>query len=173
VKEPTLSTARLTLRPLREGDATDIYAYCQDPEVLQYTHAELPQNLADSEAFLASLLYAPANEYAWAICVNPGDRCDGMIEFDHDGAEGAIHYALAKDLWGKGFASEAVDAVVHWVRSLTPGLSALQTYVFVANGASRRVLEKNGFVCIGQKTTHKSGQPVEEHIMRLELKRQA
>jgi RimJ/RimL family protein N-acetyltransferase len=92
-----------------------------------------------------------------------------MIEFDHDGTEGAVHYALAKDAWGKGYATEAVSAVVQWVRSLTPALTALQTYVFIANSASRHVLEKNGFVCIGQKTTHKGDQPVEEHIMRLEL----
>jgi RimJ/RimL family protein N-acetyltransferase len=58
-----------------------------------------------------------------------------------------LGYILAPRSWGKGFASEAARAVVDAVFSLTPA-STLVANARVVNPASRRVLEKCGFVYV-------------------------
>ena len=60
---------------------------------------------------------------------------------------GEIGYVFRPSWWGKGIASEAVQAWVHW------GLDVLNLDVIIADGvenpASIRVLEKAGFTAIG------------------------
>jgi RimJ/RimL family protein N-acetyltransferase len=55
-----------------------------------------------------------------------------------------LGYVLAPDLWGNGYASEAVAAMVEAAFSLTHVLE-INASVRVENPASRRVLEKAGF----------------------------
>lgn len=62
-----------------------------------------------------------------------------------DGSELRLGYLLAESVWGKGLASELIGGFVEWcknneVKSVTGGVAR-------DNIASRRVLEKSGFVC--------------------------
>jgi RimJ/RimL family protein N-acetyltransferase len=61
-------------------------------------------------------------------------------------------YVLARDAWGRGYASEALQAMV----SLAPGLGfvRLQAMCHVAHRASARVLEKGGFTLEGILRRH-------------------
>jgi RimJ/RimL family protein N-acetyltransferase len=58
-----------------------------------------------------------------------------------------IGYVLAPAVWGKGFATEAVKALVDTVFSLTRA-NRIVANARVENLASRRVLEKTGFVFV-------------------------
>ena len=58
-----------------------------------------------------------------------------------------IGYALAPEMWGKGFASEAVRMVVDTIFALTPAMRILANSRD-NNPASRRVLEKSGFAYV-------------------------
>jgi RimJ/RimL family protein N-acetyltransferase len=55
-----------------------------------------------------------------------------------------LGYLLAEAAWGQGFASELVRGLVDW--STANDISTLTGGVESGNIASRRVLEKNGFV---------------------------
>jgi RimJ/RimL family protein N-acetyltransferase len=68
-------------------------------------------------------------------------------ECDHgvDGAKVRLGYLLAESAWGKGMASELVRGFVGWCRKA--GVSSIVGGVERDNAPSRRVLEKNGFVC--------------------------
>ena len=55
-----------------------------------------------------------------------------------------LGYALAPEAWGKGLASEAVEAMVEAAFVLTNAVEIVAS-VRVENAASRRVLEKAGF----------------------------
>eukprot|EP00038_Savillea_parva_P015746 m.221581 g.221581 ORF g.221581 m.221581 type:complete len:179 (+) comp32012_c0_seq1:215-751(+) len=55
-----------------------------------------------------------------------------------------IGYLLAEHVWGKGLATELLHGFVEWCRK--HGVTALIAGVASENGASQRVLEKNGFV---------------------------
>jgi RimJ/RimL family protein N-acetyltransferase len=53
-------------------------------------------------------------------------------------------YVLARDAWGKGFATEALTAMVDVAARI--GVSRLFALCHPDHTASRRVLEKSGFV---------------------------
>jgi RimJ/RimL family protein N-acetyltransferase len=63
------------------------------------------------------------------------------------GDEIRIGYLLAEEYWGKGFATELVAGLAAWCRSRS-GQISLVAGVAHNNLASRRVLEKNGFVLV-------------------------
>lgn len=56
-----------------------------------------------------------------------------------------LGYLLARSAWGKGFASELIGAFISWCQE--NGISTVTGGVEWQNAASRRVLEKSGFVC--------------------------
>lgn len=68
-----------------------------------------------------------------------------LILSEGDNAGVRIGYVLAEHSWGKGLASELLRGLID--RSRHIGVKALIGGVTRANLPSRRVLEKNGFVC--------------------------
>ena len=64
------------------------------------------------------------------------------LSFDGSGAA-TTGYVLATDAWGKGYATEALQAMVDLARSL--GLSTLGAFCHPDHAPSIRVLEKSGF----------------------------
>ena len=55
-----------------------------------------------------------------------------------------VGWGLAREAWGKGYATEAVQALIDTLFSLVE-LEAIEADTRVINPASRRVLEKSGF----------------------------
>ncbi len=83
-----------------------------------------------------------------------------------------LGYALSPEAWGRGYASEAVAAMVNAAFTLTPCVE-INVEVRVENPASRRVLDKNGFVHV---STGLLGAPARGGLVtcdRLQLKRPA
>jgi RimJ/RimL family protein N-acetyltransferase len=70
-----------------------------------------------------------------------------LFEEDHEG-DGRIRvrlgYMLMESMWGKGIASELIQGLVKWCRNA--GVASIVGGVERENLASRRVLEKNGFI---------------------------
>lgn len=147
---PVLHTRRLLLRGLNEGDAPAIFRLRSSPEVMRYIPKPLDTNGGGSLQMVRDFRRAAAEGDAimWAITVQGSDRLVGYIGFwrilkEHHRAE--IGYALHPDLWGQGLAMEAVAAVLdHGFRAI--GLHSVEASVAPGNGASIRVLERNGFV---------------------------
>jgi RimJ/RimL family protein N-acetyltransferase len=61
------------------------------------------------------------------------------------GPEIEIAYKLARDSWGRGYATEAAHAVVDHAFDVL-GIFQIVAFAFPANTGSRRVLEKVGMV---------------------------
>ncbi|MDX3910988.1 MAG: GNAT family N-acetyltransferase [Sphingobium sp.] len=107
-----LATDRLTLRPLLPTDAEALFPAFSDPELMTWWSSGPHATVEETRAYIA-----PDGGYgdewlAWAITlsdkeamgrVGAGMRRPGVWE---------IGYLLRRDLWGKGFAREAVGAVV-------------------------------------------------------------
>ncbi len=71
----------------------------------------------------------------------------GDITTDAQERELRLGYIVAEDMWGRGIASEIVDGFVSWCRGEDAILS-IAAGVGNDNPASKRVLEKNGFVLV-------------------------
>ena len=91
---------------------------------------------------------------AWLIAER--DEAVGMISFTKQPAPWIFEfgYGVAPSREGRGHTSAAVASLVDFARELGLGLTAETS---VANPASQRVLEKNGFVATGTRTDAEDG----------------
>ena len=83
-------------------------------------------------------------------------------------------YWIARQHWGKGFATEACRSLIEIARTLK--LPRLEASHFIDNPASGRVLEKLGFEPLGiiaPRLSCARGTEVPARLMRLRLAEQA
>lgn len=141
----TLRTEHLVLRRATIGDAEAAYRYASDPEVTRFIGITPRDSVEQVEEFLALAHKAwdEGTAYTFAITTQSDDRVVGMIDCDRTGRGVSIGYALERSAWGRGYATEAVRAVVGWALS-NDEVFRVWTSVAVDNTASQRVLEKAG-----------------------------
>jgi [ribosomal protein S5]-alanine N-acetyltransferase len=148
IKAPLrVETARLILSPPTANDVPAIYQrYASDPDVTRFMSFPRHESLKRTEEFVA--FSAQEWERAAAGPYLIWSRADGSLlggsglECKNEG-EAVTGYVLAKDAWGRGYATEALNAVVGVASSL--GLQRLTACCHLEHRASQRVLEKCGF----------------------------
>ena len=142
-------TERLLLRPGWAEDAPALARAIADETVVRnLATAPWPFALEDAEAFLA----APRDPAMPSFLIT--ERTDGdpvLVGACGLGRRpsGAVElgYWIGRSHWGKGFATEAGQALIDIARTLK--LPRLEASHFVDNPASGRVLEKLGFLPTG------------------------
>jgi RimJ/RimL family protein N-acetyltransferase len=143
-----LGTERLLASPLRADDFAVLCELHRDPAVMatlggvrtdETTRAYLAENLAhwDEHGFGLWIF----RERATGAFVGRGGLRHVMLEGQ---SEVEVTYALAREAWGKGFATEIARAAVD-VAFRRLGLQDLVAFAIPENTASRRVMEKVGF----------------------------
>ncbi len=143
----TLTTDRLTLRPLGPQDIDSVYAACQDPEVSRWTTVPVPYRREDAEMFAGTIApeaWATGKEYCFAVLDRQGQLVAVTGLMDRIGNAREIGFWAVKEHRGQGYMTEAVRAVTRW------GFEALRVdriewKAEVGNHASRAVAEKAGF----------------------------
>ena len=86
--------------------------------------------------------------YGWAICWD--DILIGTVgaydyESDTDSIE--LGVSIARNCWGKGFGSEAVNAVITFLME-HEGISCVRAWCAADNIGSARIMEKAGMRCV-------------------------
>lgn len=146
---PTLSTARLRLRPFDDGDADAIYALQSDAHVLRYWDSPPWTERAQAERFLEICRLMTEEGSGARLAIERAEQ-PGLIgwctltRWDPTHRSASLGYVLAEDAWGKGFATEACRALLGWGYD-TLDLNRVQAEVDTRNPPSARVLEKLGF----------------------------
>ncbi|KAI4368360.1 hypothetical protein MLD38_016926 [Melastoma candidum] len=141
------SDSVITLRPLEVSDVDHFMAWAADPRVVRYCSWEPYQSREDAIRYIENKV--SLHPYYRAICV--GGRPVGSISVTRnqgkDTLRGELGYALAYEYWGRGIATEAVKMATQEAFKERKGeLERVEALVDVENPASRRVLEKAGFV---------------------------
>ena len=142
-----VETLRLVIRRPRPDDVNDIFvSYASDPDVAKYLSWPVHVSLDQTRAFLAfsdrEWSRWPAGPYL--VFLRDDGRLvggTGLAFKTRNRAE--TGYVLAKDAWGKGYATEALQAMVDVAREI--GLSRVQALCHVDHRPSAHVLEKCGF----------------------------
>lgn len=142
----TLTTDRLTLRPLELSDAEAIFdRYASDPQVTQFLTWRTHTSAEETRTFLdgAPLPTKNFTEMRWAICLRNDPLPWGMITAWIRGSQVELGYCLAQPKWGQGIMSEATKAVMEeaWRHERIWRIGAS---CHVENKGSARVLEKCG-----------------------------
>ncbi len=144
-----IETERLLLRPWREDDLEDFYAYASVPgvgEMAGWNH----HNSREESAQILELFIR--GKKTFALELKETGRVIGSLgleELDPDPVgEGKlgreIGYVLSRDYWGRGLMSEAVRAVIDYCFRVL-NYDYLTCGHFSWNDRSRRVVEKCGF----------------------------
>jgi RimJ/RimL family protein N-acetyltransferase len=148
-----LETARLWLRWPRVADAPALHRYCSRWEVAQFTARiphPYPEGTAERFIFAAREANALGRDLTLVMTPIRGKReAIGAISLEGRAQDRlTVGYALAPEHWGKGLASEAVEAMVEAGFVLTSAVEIVAS-VRVENASSRRVIEKAGFQFAG------------------------
>ena len=162
-----IETERLVLRKPVASDADSIFTrYASDPEVTKLLCWPTHRSIQDTKAFLA---FSDAEWEKWPagpylIESKSGGELLGSTGLSFESpAIASTGYVLARDSWGRGYATEALQAIV--VEASRSGVRRLYALCHPANSASARVLEKCGFTLEGLLKAHsvfpnlKPGEP--------------
>ncbi len=147
---PSLTTARLRLRPLAAADAAPMGRLVDDIDVARMTTSiPHPFARADAGSFIARMRDCdPRHEAVFAI-EHPRDGFMGVVGLHPNGAMGPeLGYWLGRPFWGRGLMTEAVRTVVDWAHRVWRK-PVLQSGHFADNTASAGVLIKSGFLYTG------------------------
>jgi RimJ/RimL family protein N-acetyltransferase len=147
---PVLATERLTLRAPRCEDVKAIAALANDRRIAANTaRIPYPYGLGDAEQFIAA-----ANRRDGEVCfaITHGDALIGVCGLDPREEAPELGYWLGARYWGRGYATEAVRAVVDYAFGDLEH-ETLLAGARVSNPASRRVLEKCAFQWTGVQLT--------------------
>ncbi len=142
-----IETSRLVLRRPELEDADRIYSrYAADAHVTRYLSWRRHGSADETRAFVQfsdeEWARWPAGPYL--IETREGELLGSTgLAFESE-TQAATGYVLAQDAWGQGYASEALRALQRLGHELA--LQQMTAQCHPDNVASRRVLEKCGFV---------------------------
>ena len=144
-----MDTPRLSLRSVCPADRNDLIALEADAEVMRYLNGGQPvpeAGLSDA-SFLTPRGHEP--DVMAAHLRESGDFIGWFALFDDGWVDGLrtaeVGYRLVRSAWGKGYATEGVRSLVATALG-DLGFEKVRAETMTVNQASRRVLEKAGFV---------------------------
>jgi len=143
-------TGRLRLRRLRPSDEPALVALDSDAEVMRYigsrggTPAEILSRVRER-------ISADHGAVGWWLVEDKTEETfrgiAGLLPMP-EGPDVELAYRFTRASWGRGIATEAARALIDYAFA-GARLARLVAVTFPENSASRRVLEKGGFVYDG------------------------
>ncbi len=156
----TLYASRLRLRPFAAGDWPDVAAYSIRPEFRLYLPLP-PQTEESARAFVEDRVRGgqpnDAGDWHFGLQLVEASRLIGSIRIgvrEQAHRQGDVGYALHPDLWGHGYATEALRRVLAFgFKNL--GLERIWAIADSRNEASWRVMERAGMEREGVMRHHR------------------
>ena len=158
-----LSTARLSIRELVEGDAAFIVQLLNDPAFLQYIGDKGVRTLEDARDYINSgprAMYAEFGFGLWVVQLpdeTPIGLCGLLKRPVLDDVD--LGFAMLPKFRRAGYTFEAASAVMAYARD-TLRLDRVVAIVNPDNDASARLLERLGFSFEETRTVFPDAQPV-------------
>jgi ribosomal-protein-alanine N-acetyltransferase len=147
---PTLTTARLKLRPFTAQDARALHHILHQEGVLRYFPWPEPPSREKVDQFIADQLQRWERDgfglWAAELRATPGFIGWAGLQNLPETKEVEVGYLLGKAYWGQGLATEAALASLSYGFE-TLGLQRIVAIVHRGNLASQRVTQKLGMRC--------------------------
>lgn len=139
-----MQTKSLLLSPLTREDYPFLCRLYADAEIMRYIGTGV-RTAAVASAALDKMLFPPKPTGYWTLRDRATLAPVGgiMLMYRREAAPLEIGFLLAKEAWGRGFATEAVLAAC--AHAFEEGVSRLEAFTDARNDASARVLLKCGF----------------------------
>jgi len=143
-----IETERLALRRFAESDIEDTFRnYGSDPLVNRYISFAPCSTIEGTREFIGGHIIRYMDDpdfYGWAISLDGKVIGSiGLFDIDKESESCEIGYSLGSRWWGKGYATESVNAVLRYAFE-SIRLHRVQATYHPDNRASARVLDKVG-----------------------------
>lgn len=153
-----LETNRLILRPLTLEDAVLVEEYASDYDVAKTTLSiPHPYPKGSAKQFISSMLEAEKEGKIaiFAVVSKENDCLIGVINLNLNTAfeRGELAYWIGKPFWGKGYGTEAADALIK-LGFEEFHLNRIFAAAFASNPGSWRIMEKLGMKYEGTLRQH-------------------
>ena len=150
---PTLNTERLILRPMRVGDAADMFDYAQREDVTTYLLWSPHQSMSYTRDYLKYIetRYDAGDFYDWAVVERSSGKMIGTCGFtriDMPNNTGEIGYVLNPEFHDKGYGTEAAKEALRFGFDVI-GLHRIEARFMAGNNASLHVMDKLGMTFEG------------------------
>lgn len=143
----TITTQRLILRPFLATDLDDVFEYCSSPNVGPNAGWKPHESIEESRIILHNLfmrtdgILAIVEKFSGKVIGSIGLVADTKRQ---NSKARMLGYALSENYWGKGYTTEAADAIIAYgFNNLY--LDLISVYCYPFNYRSHRVIEKCGF----------------------------
>ena len=148
-----LTTERLYLRNFTDDDASALYELAKEPDIGYWAGWPAHQSVEESLRIIQTVFISPT---AYAIIERETDHLVGSIELIRHGDsrltqtenQADIGYWIGKKYWGRGYAPEAIEAVVRYAFEELE-LDTIWCGYFEGNEQSKRAQLKCGFEAFG------------------------
>ncbi|MCS7037143.1 MAG: GNAT family protein [Saprospiraceae bacterium] len=167
--------AELRLRQLTQDDFPALVEYLNDEDIFRNTRSiPHPYTLKDAQDFWEKLRQrsqeAGGAPHHWVIEHREHGFTGTISVFLREGIDShsdEIGYVMGRPWRGRGYATAAVKALTAMQFETRPNLIRLSAWVYSYNPASKRVLEKAGYVVEGfcRALLLKNGQPVDAWLL--------
>jgi [ribosomal protein S5]-alanine N-acetyltransferase len=149
-------TERLILRRPEHDDARQVFEnYASDPEVVKYMAWRRHETLQDSQSFVDNAVekWNEGRGGGLLVCDPKTEEILGStgIIFERPG-RAIAGYVFRRSAWGKGYATEALEAVVDL--AALHQAQRIYAHCHFEHRASARVMEKCGFEYEGTLRRH-------------------
>lgn len=138
-----MTTQHLTIKPLAMTDTDLIYPLTSDCEITKYMRFSVHQHMDETKAMIENYI---KNSYAFSLTETASGGFVGVfvLKRDEEAAALSITTFLNKEFFQKGYATEALAAMIRFSKEYLFA-KKLKAYIVQENTASCRVVEKNGF----------------------------
>lgn len=173
VEATELKTERLRLRQWKQDDLPPFAEMSADPGVMKYFLSTLTREESEVWARRCQTLISERGWGLWALESKNSGKFLGVVGLHAvdpkfpfaPGVE--VGWRLAREEWGKGYASEAARAALDFAFG-TLGLDEVCSFTTVSNRRSQAVMKRLGMVDTGRNFDHfkvPAGHPLREHVL--------
>ena len=146
---PVLETNRLVLRRIDNNDVNEVFALRSNPETMQFIPRPLVKNNDEALSHIKMINEKiDANEgINWVICTKNNPKFMGLLglfKIYPENFRSEIGYMLLPEHNNQGYITEAIQEVINYGFDVM-NLHSIEAIIDPENGASEKVLLKNGF----------------------------
>ncbi|KAA0549938.1 GNAT family N-acetyltransferase [Bacillus sp. BGMRC 2118] len=146
---PVLTTDRLQLRRITLEDKENVFAYFSDDLVTRYFGIDNFTKMEEAEAIINAFNNGFEQKQAirWGIALKETDELIGSIGFHNiskNNARVEVGYEITRKEWNKGYATEALKAVINFLFN-DACFNRIGATIRPENEASKQLVRKLGF----------------------------
>ncbi|MBM6619589.1 GNAT family N-acetyltransferase [Bacillus suaedaesalsae] len=146
---PILETERLKLRKITVDDKENVFAYFSDDLVTRYFGIDNFTKIEQAEEIINAFNNGFEQKQAirWGIALKHTDELIGSIGFHNiskNNARVEVGYEITRKEWNKGYATEALKAVIAYLFNEV-GFNRIGATIRPENEASQQLVKKLGF----------------------------